>query len=303
MPRETKNSRKADRTSKASSDGGVVTELDPEGIYFTFARIRPCYSCGRTIQSTIDQFVRHELTPRDLPLICVFTDGAHYYSQNNRRLYTYKRLKEMGELQTVPVRLRPLPNTRRMGLKYTPEKCSLTATLMGGSGGGGGDRARRGSSEDSEDSEYSEEGNGGEEEGTELRLPGTDVPSGDEEGPVCGQQSELSGRSRSMKAAEASPPDTADREREGRQRGAAPHRGQRRAPQQALEEGEDGSGDQRRQTTAPKTAAAKGGNGNGRVITQSRNTFASTPSHGGGGGGKGRGNNCLEEELEALGLL
>lgn len=115
-------------------------ELDPAVVYFTFSRIRPCFSCGRTIESTLQQFLRHELTPRDLPLLAVFTDGAHYYSQNNRRLYLYKQLRACGELATVPVRLRPLPSTKRMASKYTPEKCALEATLMragGGSGGGG----------------------------------------------------------------------------------------------------------------------------------------------------------------------
>ncbi|KAH9601116.1 hypothetical protein LSM04_001657 [Trypanosoma melophagium] len=113
---------------KESSE--VIVELDPKIVYFTFSRIRGVFSCGRTIASTRDQFIRRELAPHDLPLLAVFTDGAgNYYSQNNRRLFLYKDLCSRGVLQTVPVRLRTLPDTRRMREKYTPEKCSLHATL------------------------------------------------------------------------------------------------------------------------------------------------------------------------------
>ncbi|RNF07395.1 hypothetical protein TraAM80_03307 [Trypanosoma rangeli] len=107
-----------------------IVELDPATVYFTFSRIRPTFSCGRTIVSTIDQFLRRKLTPYDLPLLCVLTDKeGRRYSLNNRRLYLYKELRERGVLETVPVRIRQLPDTRRMREKYTPEKCALHATL------------------------------------------------------------------------------------------------------------------------------------------------------------------------------
>ncbi|KAF8277067.1 hypothetical protein TcYC6_0016760 [Trypanosoma cruzi] len=108
----------------------VIVEIDPATVYFTFSRIRPTFSCGRTIASTFDQFLRCEVTPNDLPLLCVLTDKAgRCYSLNNRRLYLYKELKERGVLETVPARLRQMPDTRRMREKYTPEKCALRATL------------------------------------------------------------------------------------------------------------------------------------------------------------------------------
>ncbi|RNC55962.1 hypothetical protein TcCL_ESM06520 [Trypanosoma cruzi] len=108
----------------------VIVEIDPATVYFTFSRIRPTFSCGRTIASTLDQFLRCEVTPNDLPLLCVLTDKAgRCYSLNNRRLYLYKELKERGVLETVPARLRRMPDTRRMREKYTPEKCALRATL------------------------------------------------------------------------------------------------------------------------------------------------------------------------------
>lgn len=113
-----------------ASSAEQVIHVDPLLVYFTFSRIRPRFSCGRTIASTLQQFRDGELQPRDLPLLSVLTDGTHYYSQNNRRLYTYKQLRQEGLMETVPVRLRPLPQTKRMHSKYTPESCALTATLM-----------------------------------------------------------------------------------------------------------------------------------------------------------------------------
>ncbi|GET88150.1 hypothetical protein, conserved [Leishmania tarentolae] len=107
-----------------------VIDVDPLLVYFTFSRIRPRFSCGRTIESTLQQFRDSELQPRDLPLLSVLTDGAHYYSQNNRRLYVYKQLRREGLLETLPVRLRPLPQTKRMHSKYSPNTCALNATLM-----------------------------------------------------------------------------------------------------------------------------------------------------------------------------
>jgi hypothetical protein len=116
--------------SKSGSSSEQVVDIDPLVIHFTFSRIRPRFSCGRTIESTLQQFRDGELQPRDLPLLSVLTDGTHYFSQNNRRLYTYKQLKREGVLDVVPVRLRPFPQTKRMQNKYTPGTCSLTATLM-----------------------------------------------------------------------------------------------------------------------------------------------------------------------------
>lgn len=113
-----------------SSAAEQVVDVDPLLVYFTFSRIRPRFSCGRTIESTLKQFRDGELHPRDLPLLSVLTDGENCYSQNNRRLYVYKQLKREGLLNTLPVRLRPLPQTKRMHSKYSPKTCALNATLM-----------------------------------------------------------------------------------------------------------------------------------------------------------------------------
>ncbi|KPA75303.1 hypothetical protein ABB37_08603 [Leptomonas pyrrhocoris] len=169
--------------TKANSSAEQIVDIDPLIIYFTFSRIRPRFSCGRTIESTIQQFRDGALQPRDLPLLSVLTDGTHYYSQNNRRLYTYKQLKREGLLAVVPVRLRPFPQTKRMNSKYTPETCSLTATLMRDVEKGGasastaptpsGSTAHATVAEQSGEDEQAARSTSEEEEDKHIRLNGT----------------------------------------------------------------------------------------------------------------------------------
>jgi hypothetical protein len=120
----------------------ATVDIDPQIIYFTFSRIRPKFSCGRTVQETIDALSNGSLSFLDLPRISVLFDGRHYYSLNNRRLYVFKVLREAGLVTMIPARLKAVPNTKRMKEKYTPSKCSLTAKLMpehaGATGGMGG---------------------------------------------------------------------------------------------------------------------------------------------------------------------
>jgi len=107
-----------------------VVDINPDRVYFTFSRIRPQYSCGRTIESTLNAIRNKELLPSQLPQITLLTDGKNYFSLNNRRLYTFKTLKAEGLLQTIRARVKTVPQTKRMAEKYTPAKCSLVATLM-----------------------------------------------------------------------------------------------------------------------------------------------------------------------------
>jgi hypothetical protein len=110
---------------------GQLAMVDPMPIYFTFSRIRPQFSCGRFVKDTLDELLNGTISVRDLPSIAVLTDGEHMYSLNNRRLFVFKELHKAGLLQEVPVRLRPVPQTKRMAEKYTPAKCALVATLKG----------------------------------------------------------------------------------------------------------------------------------------------------------------------------
>jgi hypothetical protein len=107
----------------------AVVEIDPAVIYFTFSRIRPTFSCGRTIEQTLADLRSNVLKPHQLPQITLLSDGVHYYSQNNRRLYCFKQLREEGSITKITARVKMIPNTKRMDNKYTPSACSLTATL------------------------------------------------------------------------------------------------------------------------------------------------------------------------------
>jgi hypothetical protein len=135
----------------AKAGGEELTLVDPMPIYFTFSRIRPQYSCGRFIKDTIADLLSGKTAVADLPPIAVLVDrhGA-MFSLNNRRLFTFKELCRAGALTQVPVRLRPVPQTKRMAQKYTADKCSLTATLKGVKGENDGDDSDDGQSADEE---------------------------------------------------------------------------------------------------------------------------------------------------------
>lgn len=113
------------------SDG--LDEIDPAIVYFTHSKIRPVFSgCGRRIQDTIEEITGGLKTVADVPFITILTSGdGHYYSLNNRRLYVLKYLRANGFLEpsnTVRARFKaPLPREVK---KYSPENCSLTATIM-----------------------------------------------------------------------------------------------------------------------------------------------------------------------------
>ncbi|KAJ6780229.1 hypothetical protein PWT90_01956 [Aphanocladium album] len=109
-----------------------LTDVDPKDVFFTFSRLRPRFSCGRRVQDTLDAILGDELRPEDLPPISVLLDSAtgHMFSLNNRRLYVFKSLQAQGRLQTIPVRIKPVPQTKRMKDKYTADKCAKTARLM-----------------------------------------------------------------------------------------------------------------------------------------------------------------------------
>ncbi len=109
-----------------------LSHVDPDDVFFTFSRLRPQFSCGRRVQDTLDAILARELRAEDLPPISVLLDPAtgHLFSLNNRRLYVFKALRAAGVLATVPVRVKPVPQTKRMRDKYAADKCAKTARLM-----------------------------------------------------------------------------------------------------------------------------------------------------------------------------
>lgn len=99
-------------------------------MYFTHKRISRSFSgCGALINDTIDDIVNGELAVEDLPQITVLQCKEHVFSLNNRRLYVLKKLRSMGLLETVQVRLKAAK--KREEEKYTIERCSLTASFLG----------------------------------------------------------------------------------------------------------------------------------------------------------------------------
>lgn len=109
-----------------------LTDVDPKEVFFTFSRLRPKFSCGRRVQDTLDAILDNKLRAEDLPPISVLLDPAtgHLFSLNNRRLYVFKSLQAAGRLDTVPARVKSVPQTKRMKDKYTADKCAKTARLM-----------------------------------------------------------------------------------------------------------------------------------------------------------------------------
>lgn len=133
------------------SQDGPLTYIDPLRVYFTFSRIRPQFSCGRRVRDTLDELLNDRIPVHSLPTISVLTDGENLFSLNNRRLFVFKELAKAGKLTTVPARVRPFPNTKRMAQKYTTEKCALVARLKGERREGQG--ANHGDDGDGEDDE------------------------------------------------------------------------------------------------------------------------------------------------------
>lgn len=107
--------------------------VDPLEVYFTHARVRPFFSgCGRRLEDTLAELLAGRMRVEELPVITILYGaggGTMYFSLNNRRLWVLKELRKAGALNTVRVRTKEaLPREKE---RYTPTKCSLTATIMG----------------------------------------------------------------------------------------------------------------------------------------------------------------------------
>lgn len=97
---------------------------------------RPFFSgCGRRIEDTIQSIVEGTTSVDDLPKITVLRgEGGHLFSLNNRRLYTFKQLRQLGALEnrtpsnTINVRIKSaLPREIK---KYSVDSCSLNCTII-----------------------------------------------------------------------------------------------------------------------------------------------------------------------------
>ena len=102
-------------------------ECDPDNIYFTHSKIRKRFSgCNKTLDETYDEIKQQKIYPSDIPKITVYFDGANYYSQNNRRLWLFKKCKSDGLLPngTINVLIKLIEPDPQ---KYSPQKFSKHA--------------------------------------------------------------------------------------------------------------------------------------------------------------------------------
>ena len=90
--------------------------LDPDNIFFTHSKIRERFSgCNKTIQETFEELKIQKIKVSDIPKIKVLYDGKNYYSENNRRLYLFKKCKLEKILDEIDVVVKyvkePMKNT------------------------------------------------------------------------------------------------------------------------------------------------------------------------------------------------
>ena len=107
-------------------------EIDPLDVYFTHSRVRSCFSgCGRRLEDTLEELRAGRMALEALPVITVLrgAEGGIYFSLNNRRLWVLKELRRAGCIAAVRVRTKDL--LPREAAKYSADKCSLSACIMG----------------------------------------------------------------------------------------------------------------------------------------------------------------------------
>ena len=129
--------KKAEAKKERGSGQSGLVEIDPAEVYFTHSRVRPQFSCGRRVEETLKDLEEGTIKWDDMPPVTFIASmtpcglGPPYFSLNNRRLFCLKRLREKGIITTVNARVKPPVDSKRERERYTPEKCSLTARLMG----------------------------------------------------------------------------------------------------------------------------------------------------------------------------
>ena len=123
----------SEKAGRGSSQAGLVP-IDVSEVRFTHSRIRPQFSCGRKVMDTLSDLETGKITIKDLPpitLISSASGGAPYFSLNNRRLFVLKELRSKGIISEINVRVKPPLDSKRERDRYTVDKCSLSAKLMG----------------------------------------------------------------------------------------------------------------------------------------------------------------------------
>ena len=138
-----KKKKKGDGGASANKKGEGRAFLDPQILRFEHARISRTFSgCGRGVLDTLEDIKQGKLAASDLPKITVVDLGDTMdedgnptrllVSLNNRRLFVLKQCRDLGLLEnnTIEVRLRPPPDSKKQREKFTPERCKLVARFM-----------------------------------------------------------------------------------------------------------------------------------------------------------------------------
>lgn len=77
-------------------------ELKPRNIRYSQDSIADTFADHTPLTSTFARLLAGQLSPGDLPSIeCILRDGNWYAASGNRRLYLYKKLEELGQLEKI----------------------------------------------------------------------------------------------------------------------------------------------------------------------------------------------------------
>lgn len=124
-----RNMTKNNKATGSASKGQSGIRLDPSRIYFTNSKIRERFAHGKPIQETLDELIQGQITVDHIPKIRVIYDAVNdrYFSLNNRRLWVFKQLHQMGRLSEVEVELRT--PTSRSEARFCANTLNLTAKV------------------------------------------------------------------------------------------------------------------------------------------------------------------------------
>ena len=73
--------------------------MNPQHVRYIQDSIARKFRCGRMVEHTTDMLKIKEITPDDIPPIRVFEMNGHIHTEDNRRLYAFKK----SGILSVPV--------------------------------------------------------------------------------------------------------------------------------------------------------------------------------------------------------
>jgi hypothetical protein len=101
--------------------------INPSEIYFTHSKINQRFSgCRKLLSDTLNELIQDITKIKIIPKIKVFyvkhQNGIiKYYSENNRRLWVFKKLYQLGLIETIDVRLEESHNPNYLKNTYSLE--------------------------------------------------------------------------------------------------------------------------------------------------------------------------------------